>query len=296
MKLAVYCYDTENIGDDIQTLAVVSCLKRPVDYYVMRDDISKVFDANLKPLAGPLNEHVILIANGWYSHSARRNTWTPAEEQRAPLDAYTFPPQTGYIHPLILSFHVRRTHIGILTDAERFGAFWRSQGPLLCRDAFTAASLARAGFEANFWGCMTLLIDREAVLGPFNGPTIDKDLLVDCTKDQVAAAGYEVIAYDRDTQIVPFKMGLQERQALAKSKLQKYSRYARIFTTRLHVWLPCSSMGLPVFLVGPLDERTKDFADLSWVNRDAMRATFFERLQALETALEAAVDTKARLL
>ena len=59
-KYALLKYNTDNIGDEIQSLAAKRFLPQ-VDYYLDRDNLN-----SFVPVSD--NEDIKLIMNGWYSH------------------------------------------------------------------------------------------------------------------------------------------------------------------------------------------------------------------------------------
>ncbi len=59
VKYALFSYSTENIGDEIQSIAASRFLPQ-IDYYINRDYMN-----DFKP---DTDEQIKLIMNGWYSH------------------------------------------------------------------------------------------------------------------------------------------------------------------------------------------------------------------------------------
>lgn len=86
VKYALYKYSTENIGNDIQSIAVRRFLPR-VDYLIDRDRIGDWHNPNP-------DEKVRLIANGWYMKSP-----------------FCWPPTDPTIHPLVISMYVEPNEV-----------------------------------------------------------------------------------------------------------------------------------------------------------------------------------------
>ncbi len=65
------CYHTYNIGDDIQTIAVMKFLPR-VDFYVYRDNMWKVYDAEFNIVSRERLEtlRIATVVNGWFIHDS----------------------------------------------------------------------------------------------------------------------------------------------------------------------------------------------------------------------------------
>ena len=87
IKYALYKYSTENIGDEIQSIAARRFLPQ-VDYYIDRDRIGEWKNANQ-------DETVKLIANGWYMR-----------------DPFMWPPTDKTLNPLLISMYVEPKQVG----------------------------------------------------------------------------------------------------------------------------------------------------------------------------------------
>ena len=62
------CYDTNNIGDEIQTLAVKLLLGKDIDYYVLRDDMNIIYNNAYHRVDSNtlMHEIIYVIMNGWF--------------------------------------------------------------------------------------------------------------------------------------------------------------------------------------------------------------------------------------
>lgn len=123
MKNYVYSYSTDNLGDEIQSIAA-SRLMPHVDGYIERDRMSSL---NSNDEAG------LLIANGWYSHNP-----------------YDFPPPPR-INPFYISVHI--AHKNLLSREAIF--HFRGHSPIGCRDSQTLNIFRQLGIPAYFSGCLS---------------------------------------------------------------------------------------------------------------------------------------------
>ena len=81
MKYGLFEYSTENIGDEVQSIAARRFLPN-IDYYFDRDNIDKTDTGK---------DEVKLIMNGWYTHKPEN-----------------FPPKNKHIHPLLISMYIEQ--------------------------------------------------------------------------------------------------------------------------------------------------------------------------------------------
>jgi hypothetical protein len=227
-------YDTQNIGDDIQSLAVLQMLPQ-LDLFINRDHIGRPLE--------PHWDHVRMIINGWFMHS-------PA----------LWPPAPG-IETWITSFHIssyadrgmRNSPVEmrnspaeiILGDANL--NYLRSHAPIGARDLWTLKLLHDAGVDAYFSGCMTLTMGR---------PNIARDdgllVLADVPREARAVilkhTEKDVVELTHVTSRTHTPM---QRLRQAEGLLNVYARASCVVTSRLHCALPCLAFGTPVlFLIG----------------------------------------------
>ncbi|WP_425619234.1 hypothetical protein NA78x_002972 [Anatilimnocola sp. NA78] len=119
-------YSTQNLGDDIQSLALERLLPR-VDLRVDRDDVTP---------AVTWGEDVRWIINGWHAAGIHR----------------LWPPQTS-ARCLFVGFHA--TGKEVLPPATRL--------PIGCRDPWTFELCTRQGLDAWISWCATLTFQQPAV-------------------------------------------------------------------------------------------------------------------------------------
>jgi hypothetical protein len=109
----------------------------------------------------------------------------------------------------------------------------RSKHPVGARDPYTAELMRRAGVDASFIGCATITLPHYE--GPREG------------------------VYSVDTKgpgkplrnAIPREMPMAAQWALAMERLELLRRAQAVYTTRLHVALPCLAMGTPVHIEKP---------------------------------------------
>ena len=225
MKYGVIFFEkTENLGDDIQTYAALKYLPK-VDYIIERE--------KLNLFVPDKNELVTTILNGWYIH-----------------DVTALPP-SPFINPLIISTHFT-DHL--LNDKpeyfdEYFLKYLKNHEPIGLRDNVVKKYLDNYDIENYFSGCMTLTIE------PFkNIRKKDKICLVDVDDEiyekVVQTSKYDVIKETHTLNSIEHsKLSFDERMKFVEDRLKLYQSCKIIITSRLHVALPCISLGVPVILI-----------------------------------------------
>jgi hypothetical protein len=226
---------SDNIGDDIQTLAAIEFLKNKGiknPNLINREDL-KNYNGN------PTN----LIMNGWFMHKPN-----------------SFPP-SNKINPIFISFHCdNRVEYNIINDRNL--QYFKKHEPIGCRDHSTVNRLHQLGVKAFFTGCLTLLFnphkgDRSGkYMVDINGncPYMPK---IDINKQNYP--DYESINHLLDPK---YQYDIDYRLSLAKSLLDKYSKAEHIYTSRLHCALPCRAFGTPCSFIHPKIEEDIRFGGL----------------------------------
>lgn len=225
MKYGVIFFkNTANMGDDIQTYASFKLLPK-VDYVIEREELS-----SFVPIK---NELVTTIMNGWYVH-----------------DVTSLPP-SPFINPLVISAHFtdHLLHEKPEYFDEYFLNFMRKVQPIGLRDDLVKKYLDDAGIKNYFSGCLTLTIK------PFkNIKAENKICIVDVDDDIVEkikkTAGCEVITETHTLNPeINSLLSFEDRMINVETKLKKYQSSKLVITSRLHVALPCLSIGVPVLLI-----------------------------------------------
>ncbi|MDR2650109.1 MAG: polysaccharide pyruvyl transferase family protein [Clostridiales bacterium] len=222
IKYGIIGYASNNIGDEIQTLAQMRFLPK-VDYVCVRERIK-----SFKP--GKATEQVKLIMNAWYMQNPR-----------------FFPPPNNII-PLPISMHLDSTIIenGFLEDVK-IREWMMKYGPIGTRDLFTLKKLQQAGIPSYFSGCLTLtLLPNEK----FRARKVKKYVLAMNLSDK------ELVALKSRTVLPVYGLGkkmvglsFQNRLRLAKCMLSIYHNADVIVTKNLHTALPALSFGVPTLLI-----------------------------------------------
>ena len=228
-KYGLFHYNTENIGDEIQSIAARRFLPK-IDYYFDRDDI----DATVVKSG----EKVKLIMNGWYTH--KPELW---------------PPKTKSIEPLLISMFVEQTE-GVNYSAKAFSSpesvkFLNKFGPVGARDLSSRDFFNSIGVESYFSGCLTLTLIADKRV-----KKQDFILAVD-----VSDAVYNKVSSLTDRKIVRLDtyrlsdLTYDEKFKLAEYWLMLYQSAHVVVTPRLHCMLPCLALETPVIAISGRDPR-----------------------------------------
>ena len=136
MKAGVIgCLNTNNIGDYIQTLAVIKLIGK--DYKILdRESLNSYNDEPRK-----------VIINGWFMEK--------------PLN---FPPSRN-IKPLFISFHINPD---IASDFLTINtvSYLKEHQPIGCRDTFTQELLEKHNIKTFFSSCVTLTLNKTDYISP----------------------------------------------------------------------------------------------------------------------------------
>jgi lipopolysaccharide biosynthesis glycosyltransferase len=244
---------SRNIGDYVQTLAMLGNLARfQRARFTGGDGLGELVtslqerirpelrieggtaDVHLLPVSRDFSEgedipeDTWMVAFGWHMHSTFK--------LRFGL------PYHPNLNPVFLSFHVNTSKV-LTPEAINY---LKAHGPIGCRDWTTVYLLLSAGVDAFFSGCLSTTVN--AVF-----PEID-----DVEREQpgvVAVIDAPVAGVKANRPIEPLTHGnpryreadLVEGTRLAFELLETYQRrYHRIVTSRLHAYLPATSLGVPV--------------------------------------------------
>jgi lipopolysaccharide biosynthesis glycosyltransferase len=254
-----------NVGDMIQTLAMLGHLaRRPVAFSgddglgdVARE-VQAEMPAELRLAGEPTRVHLVpvhrdvsssqhlptpvwTIAFGWHLHSLFGLR-------------YDFPYHPA-VRPLFVSFHLNRPDALTPQAVE----YLRRYGPIGCRDWSTVYLLLGSGIDAFFTGCLTTTVD--AAVAPVPRSSTPVTALVDAPPKwaRQTTGDVEVLEHgDGSIRGLSTADGLR----LARATLARYrSHYARVVTTRLHAYLPATSLGIPTTFV-PANRADPRFAGL----------------------------------
>ena len=233
---AVLCYDTDNIGDDIQSIAASSYLPT-VDYYVLRDNMSVVYDSKtfaLIPAEQLSTMKIAVLINGWFMHPV--------------AGKFNFPPKNcPWMIPMYTSMHISTVHNNPMYGLESI-AYFKQYEPIGCRDTYTYNNLQRLGVKVYLSACLTLGLRL-----PGKAPLRTGEPIYSVKKSREPKGTTRVLSHITREKSVP------KRFQLARELLVKYWSATSVVTDRLHCYLPCTALDTPVRYIGPKDYRTNDY-------------------------------------
>ena len=226
-RYALYCYRTENIGDEVQSIAARRFLPQ-IDYLIDRDSIGAWVNSHS-------DENVLLIANGWYMR-----------------DPFNWPPRDPSLNPLLVSLYIEPNGVGphLTKPSDVFFSpesltYLKTRGPVGARDYATLRLLRDHGVDSYFSGCLTLTLERSPEI-----PKQDFILAVDVS-DEV----YEHVVSHTSRHVIraspfgDFALADHLRMTAGEVFLCAYQSAAAVITSRLHAALPCLALRTPVLLV-----------------------------------------------
>lgn len=216
-------YYTDNIGDEIQSLAASRFLPH-VNYYVSREHINTFHSAG--------HEKVKMILNAWYMHNPKN-----------------FPPSED-IDPLLVSMHFTPSMQRKITKNRPSRDYLISHGPVGCRDKSTMRFLLEHNIPAYFSGCLTTtLMPNEKLRQKREAEYILCVDVPDEIYNAVASRAAKLVI--RLTKNFSVSFDSMSRFELAKIMLYTYHNASAVVTGNLHTSLPCLAFGTPVCLIDP---------------------------------------------
>lgn len=243
-----YKHASTNIGDYIQSIATINYCKKFIENKFNKqfdsfetflscvldnsiDEVNFVFISrdNIDKLENYYGYHrIYLIMNGWWLH--------PTNNQIL----FNIP---NNIIPLFISFHISQKKL----LEPPFLNIFKKYEPIGCRDESTMALLNNHGIDTYFSGCLTIGIDF------FDWNIVDDNMkkhiyYVDVKHNTPnKTLSHESKLYKN----INYKKGL----SIAYSLLKTYSTAAQVITSRLHCFLPCLAMNVPVSLTSPTNNK-----------------------------------------
>ena len=250
-------YSTNNIGDEIQSLAAKQFLPQ-VDVLLDRDYLKEVKS----------DKKIKLIMNGWFTHCP--NNWPPSSA----------------IKPLFISFHITPAIAGKMTSPESL-KYFKMHEPIGCRDLYTRDLLKSKGIDAYFSGCLTLTLHKTIFKQSKDVLVVDLDrknlkyLSNQLVKNAVFINHYAFFpstgaiatflsnilrkyyfftdklksdsflkkSFMRIESFFLKKIKNERRFKKAEELLNMYANAQLVITSRLHCALPCLAFGTPVIFV-----------------------------------------------
>lgn len=243
---------SRNVGDYVQTLAMLGHLARFQGVRFTGDDGLGELAASLQPrvrpalrLDGPQGEvHLTPVSRDFSEgDDLAPDTWMVAFGWHLwPMWKLRFGfPYHPHLNPIFVSFHVQ--HVEALTPEAV--DYLRQHGPIGCRDWTTVDLLLSAGVDAFFTGCVTTTLSTVFPETGGDRPGADVVAAVDIPAGKVKANR----PVEEATNVADKwrHMGLADGVRDAIGLLEDYQqRYHRIVTSRLHAYLPATSLGIPV--------------------------------------------------
>jgi hypothetical protein len=231
-KFALLTYSTNNLGDEIQSIAARQFLPQ-TDFFVDRDDWTT--DGS-----GPANTAKIIL-NGWFTHNPEK--WPP-------------PP---FLSPCLISMHITRerhkpttlTAPAVTLLQGKNLDYLRRHQPVGGRDLWTTSLLQQHGVDSYFSGCLTLAIgagamrDRRNFICAVDLPEASYRILLGRTRAPVLRLNHS------DTGGGTF----EQRCAKAGRLLSLYAHAKCVVTTRLHCALPCLALATPVLFINTASDQ-----------------------------------------
>ncbi|SDT47333.1 glycosyltransferase family protein [Microlunatus soli] len=250
-RAADYVAASRNIGDWVQTLAMMSHLVRRPDVRLTgQADLAKLFTGlqssvpDDRRIDGPSSTvHLVEFNRDASSYdSLPSDTWAFVFGWyfKLPFGRHPEFPLNPRIIPIFLSFHVSR---GDQLSDLAFD-YLRAHAPIGCRDWFTVRLLRSRGIPAYFSGCVTTTVGSlfPPVAPDPSKPVAYVDVAAPADDDQTGDA-VEVTNLINGLRDKPLAGSLTD----AITRLNSYRNdYSRIVTSRLHTLLPSLACGLTV--------------------------------------------------
>jgi len=283
-----YSSVSSNIGDYIQTIAMLGCLARLQDIEICGDkaltDLFECLRGRVQPervhrgLQGKIALTAIdrdashdappppgtwAIIFGWHMHKTFQKHV-----------AFPFHPN---INPIFLSFHCNKVEMLSDEGIEYLKRF----SPIGCRDWTTVYYLRSRGVAAFFSGCITTTIDTLFDTAARDGKESQTAFVDAAPKPDEAQRPHKAFSHAK-----PAYRGadLIENVQTALDLLDEYNgNFDRVVTSRLHAYVPCASIGLDVEFRPrrPSDVRFEGLNDLTVERLAAIQGPLLEKTAAL---------------
>ena len=246
-KIGVVFYEqSRNIGDDVQTLAMIELVRRiNAEVEIVLVDREHLNDDSVRELDG-------LIVSGWFMDHPRN-----------------WPPNNDKI--LFVSFHVNSQNgASELIQSENAAKDYLPFTPIGCRDNGTRRRFESIEVEAYFSGCATLTIEPTSerrrdggilAIDPFykveNKTTYQNWQL----KKFLTRMDFERCKLVSNDWLQLPTISPEMRLKNAKSYLQEIQNSEYVITSRIHAALPAVALGTPVFFIDAGYDRSEKHRD-----------------------------------
>lgn len=236
-----FSFASSNIGDYVQSIATINYYKKFLqqkfnlvydNFYdflhkVLHNEIEGVNfvfvrrDDVCRDMKG--YDNVLLVMNGWWMHPTYKKL------------LFSIPDN---VTPLFISFHIssmdllKSPYIDTLKKYE----------PIGCRDMNTLKLLDKCNVKTYFSGCLTIGLD----FFTWNNQT-NQTVFVD-VRMNTKQKGYCSLTHEsKDYKNMDYDKCIE----IAYRLLETYSTCKEVITSRLHCYLPCIAMNVPVTLRSP---------------------------------------------
>ena len=281
---------SQNIGDQIQTLASLGHVVRHQDLRFHGDEGVVDFVSSMQERVRPelrrkgvsadvdlltidrdsttyqaIPPNTWLLEFGWHMHSLFG------------LEVYDFPLHRN-LNPIFVSFHCSKR--ALLSDESL--EYLRAHAPIGCRDWTTVDLLLSLDVPAFFSGCLTTTVNT--VFPDLEEKPEPATVYVDVARSPVPEGHENVKQSYGEVKKRDFTANMWD----AVEVLERYRRnYTDVVTTRLHCYLPTTSLGLKVDFEpkNNADVRFNGLFRLSTEDFDAMRSAMRDRLEPVLTAI-----------
>ncbi len=245
---------SKNIGDYVQTLALLGNLARFSDVEFsgvdglgeLASDLQARVRPELRIRTEPRRVHLVPVSRDFsQGDPVDDGTWLPAFgwHLHTSFGLRYGLPYNAALRPLFFSFHLHA--LDALDEATL--AYLRDNGPVGCRDWATVDVLLSAGVDAFFTGCVTTTVDAVfPALDSLDRSDARAVGVVDLEDPEGLPPGRPVERFE-NAQAVNRDLELVTGTRAAVELLETYQRrLERVVTSRLHAYLPATSLGLPV--------------------------------------------------
>ncbi|WP_147272445.1 hypothetical protein [Brachybacterium alimentarium] len=281
---------SQNIGDQIQTLSSLGHVVRHEDLRFHGEEEVVNFVESMQGRVRPelrlqgIDADVQLVTVDRDSSTYQKfapNTWLLEfgwhMHPLFGLDSYDFPLHPN-LNPIFVAFHCSKRALLTPVAIE----YLRDHGPIGCRDWTTVDLLLSLDVPAFFSGCLTTTVNT--VFPDLETSPSKATAYVDVVRSSVPPAHDNIKQSYGDIKRRSFAANMWD----AVNVLEGYrSKFTDVVTTRLHCYLPTTSLGLNAFFE-PKNNADVRFAGLFRLDDtefDAMRERMRDRLEPVLSAI-----------
>jgi len=242
-------YSSVNVGDYIQSLATLNIYKKIIEKFTnIKYEFKEFLDLVLNNTIKNFNfifikrdsmhdisqykghTNIITIMNGWWMWPYKDNGDI----------SFIIPPN---IKPIFVSFHIYNNKLLSNEHIQQFKKF----EPIGCRDLKTLEKLKNKGVKSYFSGCLTLTIDF------FQWNQGKEIYYVDLEPESKSKTLITKISHHIENIKNSYNLGMK----IALQLLELYSKSNKVYTSRLHCYLPCIAMNVPVEMRSNTNDKNK---------------------------------------